>query len=227
MPPPISQVHMGILDVFSKGLQKTRHALERAFVSVAGLGPDAEAVHDLEAAFLAADLGPTLSSELADLARRSTGGKEGARASAAAFLLKSLGPLAEAGRGFLGRPPLGHPEVTLLLGVNGSGKTTTAGKLAGHYRQKREKILLAAGDTFRAAAADQLQLWAGRVGAELHRQAEGADPAAVAFDAVRRGASGNFDRVIVDTAGRLQTKVNLMEEIKKVHRVAAKAMPGA
>jgi fused signal recognition particle receptor len=139
-------------------------------------------------------------------------------------LLEEAGPEAAA---WLQRGPSARPEVTLLLGVNGSGKTTTAGKLASAFTQRGDTVLLGAADTFRAAAADQLELWAARSGAMLLRQKEGADPAAVAFDAVSRGIAGGFDRVIIDTAGRLQTKVNLMDELRKVRRVCGKALAGA
>jgi fused signal recognition particle receptor len=119
------------------------------------------------------------------------------------------------------------PHVTLVAGVNGAGKTTTIGKLAAKLRGEGRSVLLAAGDTFRAAAADQLQIWSERTGAALVRHAEGADPASVAFEAVDKGESGGYDNVIIDTAGRLHTKVNLMEEMKKVQRVIARRMPGA
>jgi fused signal recognition particle receptor len=218
---------MGLFDVFAKGLQRTRAVLERAFVAATGSGADPATLEALEASLLAADLGPDLAARLVDEMRRSAGGAGGARAAAKAFLLKSLAQPGPAPEEPAARPPLARPEVCLLLGVNGSGKTTTAGKLAARYRAAGQTVLLGAADTFRAAAADQLAEWARRSGAELLRQAEGADPAAVAFDAVGRGLAGGFDRVLIDTAGRLQTKVNLMEELKKVHRVCAKAMPGA
>lgn len=218
---------MGLFDVFTKGLQRTRAVLERAFNTVVGGGVDPASLQALEASFLAADLGPELASKLVDEIRRAPGGAEGARTAARAFLLKRLSKAQPRDGDWLTRTPSAKPEVTLMLGVNGSGKTTTAGKLAAHFHEKKEKVLLVAADTFRAAAADQLEQWAQRSGAELLRQKEGADPAAVAFDAVGRGLAGGFDRVIIDTAGRLQTKVNLMEELKKVHRVCGKALPGA
>jgi fused signal recognition particle receptor len=218
---------MGLFDVFSKGLQRTREALSRAFSAALGPGADPATLEALEASLLAADLGPALAAQLVSDIRSSSGGAEGARAAARAALLKHLGEAQAADGNWLSRPALAKPEVTLLLGVNGSGKTTTAGKLAQHFQSKGEKVLLGAADTFRAAAADQLELWSKRSGAALVRQSEGADPAAVAFDTVSRGVAGGFDRVIIDTAGRLQTKVNLMEELKKVHRVCGKALPGA
>ena len=119
------------------------------------------------------------------------------------------------------------PTVHLVVGVNGTGKTTTIAKLAARIKAHRKSVLLAAGDTFRAAAAEQLGIWADRVGVPMIRHQEGADPAAVAFDAVSAAKARKTDIVIVDTAGRLHTKVNLMEELKKVHRVVAREVPGA
>jgi fused signal recognition particle receptor len=116
------------------------------------------------------------------------------------------------------------PAVILVVGVNGSGKTTTIGKLATRLRQERKRVLLVAGDTFRAAAAEQLAIWAERSGSELIRGAEGADPASVVFDGVRAGKARGADVVLIDTAGRLQTKTNLMEELKKIRRVVEREL---
>jgi fused signal recognition particle receptor len=119
------------------------------------------------------------------------------------------------------------PWVVLVIGVNGTGKTTTLGKLAQYYTSRGKTVLLAAADTFRAAAVEQLKIWADRVGAEFVANAEGADPAAVAYDAVAAAQARGVDVVLVDTAGRLQTKANLMEELRKIGRVVAKRIPGA
>ncbi len=119
------------------------------------------------------------------------------------------------------------PHVTLVAGVNGSGKTTTAGKFAQKLRDEGRTVLLGAADTFRAAAAEQLTIWAERTGAELIRHQEGADPAAVAYDATDAAVARGVDNVIIDTAGRLHTKTNLMEELKKIQRVVGKRLPGA
>jgi fused signal recognition particle receptor len=118
------------------------------------------------------------------------------------------------------------PFVLLVIGVNGSGKTTTIGKLAARLIGEGRKVLLGAGDTFRAAATEQLQVWASRVGADLVRGKEGADPSSVLFDAVKKGVTEGYDVVIADTAGRLHTKSDLMEELQKVRRVIGKAAPG-
>jgi fused signal recognition particle receptor len=113
----------------------------------------------------------------------------------------------------------GQPSAILMIGVNGSGKTTTIGKLATRLRAEGKRVLLVAGDTFRAAAAEQLAIWAKRSGSEVVRGEEGADPASVVFDGVRAGKSRDVDVIVIDTAGRLQTKTNLMEELKKMRRV--------
>jgi fused signal recognition particle receptor len=117
--------------------------------------------------------------------------------------------------------------VILVVGVNGVGKTTMIGKLAAREKSLGRRVLVVAADTFRAAAADQLAVWAERAGAELVRSREGADPAAVAFDGVTAGIARGADTVIVDTAGRLHTKSNLMDELSKIHRVIGRALPGA
>jgi fused signal recognition particle receptor len=117
-----------------------------------------------------------------------------------------------------------RPAVMLIVGVNGSGKTTTIGKLATRLRQQRKRVLLVAADTFRAAAAEQLAIWATRSGSELIRGAEGADPAAVVFDGLRAGKARDVDVILIDTAGRLQTKTNLMEELKKIRRIVEREL---
>ncbi len=116
-------------------------------------------------------------------------------------------------------PLSNRPSVILVVGVNGSGKTTTIGKLATRFRKEGKRVMLVAGDTFRAAAAEQLQIWAERSGSEIIRGAEGADPASVVFDGVKAGVARNADVILIDTAGRLQTKTNLMEELKKIRRI--------
>ncbi len=127
----------------------------------------------------------------------------------------------------ISEPASERPTVVLVVGVNGVGKTTTIGKLAHRYRQRGDKVLLVAGDTFRAAAGEQLALWAERVGADLVKHQSGADPSAVAFDGVQAALSRGADVVIVDTAGRLHVKANLMEEVKKIARTIGRQVPGA
>lgn len=123
--------------------------------------------------------------------------------------------------------PASRPWVILVAGVNGVGKTTTIGKLAARFGAEGKRVLLVAGDTFRAAAADQLAVWAERSGADLVRQAEGADPAAVVFDGMKAAQARGVDVVLVDTAGRLHTRTNLVEELRKIQRVIAREVPGA
>jgi len=120
-----------------------------------------------------------------------------------------------------------QPRITLLVGVNGTGKTTTVAKLAKRKQEAGSTVILAAADTFRAAAVDQLEIWAERVGAPVVSQQEGADPAAVVFDAISAARSRNIDEVLVDTAGRLHTRTNLMKELEKVKKVAGREVPGA
>jgi fused signal recognition particle receptor len=205
-------------------LRRTREALvERVSTIFTGTSEaDDATLEALEEALLAADVGvPTIQTLLDRLPRE-------ARASGADLRealrqrMMALWPPAPPSEG---PPP--RPWVNLMVGVNGVGKTTTIGKLAAQRTARGQRGMLAAGDTFRAAAAEQLEIWAGRAGCECLRQAEGADPAAVAFDAVQSAAAKGLDFVFIDTAGRLQVKHNLMEELAKIHRVVAKALPGA
>jgi fused signal recognition particle receptor len=120
-----------------------------------------------------------------------------------------------------------HPRVTLIVGVNGTGKTTTVGKLANLLKSQGKTPLICAADTFRAAAVEQLEIWAGRAGVDMVRAREGADPAAVVFDAISSGKAKGRDPILVDTAGRLHTRVNLMNELEKIRRIASREVPGA
>jgi fused signal recognition particle receptor len=120
-----------------------------------------------------------------------------------------------------------HPQVTLIVGVNGTGKTTTVGKLANLLKSEGKKPLICAADTFRAAAVEQLEIWAGRAGVDMVRAREGADPAAVVFDAISSGKARGREPILVDTAGRLHTRVNLMNELEKIRRIASREVPGA
>lgn len=120
-----------------------------------------------------------------------------------------------------------HPHVIMVVGVNGAGKTTTIGKIAAHYKRAGYKVLLGAADTFRAAAIEQLDVWADRAGVEIVKQKQGSDPAAVAFDTLQSAVANNYDVVIIDTAGRLHNQVGLMNELSKIHKVMDKVVPGA
>ncbi|MEW6397837.1 MAG: signal recognition particle-docking protein FtsY [Bacillota bacterium] len=184
-----------------------------------GGGRDEEAWRELEDALISADVGVEMTAGLLRVARAARDADP--RRALREEILKQLHRVE-------GRLVLPGPlDVITVVGVNGTGKTTTIGKLAHRLRQEGKKVVLAAADTFRAAGIDQLAIWAGRAGAELVRHREGSDPAAVAFDALQAARARGCQAVIVDTAGRLHTRVNLMEELKKVHRVIARELPGA
>ncbi|MEY2566193.1 MAG: fused signal recognition particle receptor, partial [Actinomycetota bacterium] len=208
---------------FRDRLTKARAALSTAFTSVRSRrGIDDATWDDLEDALLSADLGLDVTTELLDGLRERVRAKEITEPEELLDALKAemKDRLAGAERGLRFEPQPGSPNVWLFVGVNGVGKTTTIGKVGQREKEAGRSIVMAAGDTFRAAAGEQLELWAARVGADLVRGADGADPGSVIFDAVQRAASRNADLVLADTAGRLHTKVNLMEELKKVRRVA-------
>jgi len=181
---------------------------------------------ELEELLIAADLGAGLAADFANRAREELMFGTVTRAGELRplfrrFLLDALQPAA--------RPlDLDHrPAVVLMLGVNGSGKTTTCAKLAARLKADGKGVLLAAADTFRAAAIEQLERWGERIGVDVIRQASGSDPAAVVFDAVKAAAARGLDALIVDTAGRLHTKTNLMDELAKLRRVIERQLPGA
>jgi fused signal recognition particle receptor len=184
---------------------------------------DAATWESLEEALIRADVGVATTNALLDDLRAKVDAKE---IGGGTDLLEALGTSIRDLLGHVGSRTLrldgreGEPDVWLFVGVNGVGKTTTIGKLARRQTADGRSVLLAAGDTFRAAAADQLALWAERTGTEIVRGAEGADPSAIVFDAVQRAAARGNDLVLADTAGRLHTKVNLVEELKKIRRVA-------
>lgn len=188
---------------------------------------DEAALEDLEAALLTSDLGVQTTTEILEALRERArkqaieGGEE----------LREL--LKEQLRDILQAPqravpePAAPPKVTFLVGVNGTGKTTTSGKLAAWYRAQDKSVLLCAADTFRAAAIEQLEVWAGRSGVEMVKTRQGGDPAAVLYDAASAAKAKKIDELIVDTAGRLHTKTGLMDELDKMRRTAAKLVPGA
>jgi fused signal recognition particle receptor len=179
----------------------------------------------IEETLLAADLGPSMSERLLEALKKDFREKPDSETLKARLREKMLAV-------FEAVPPRAvatdaKPFVTVLIGVNGAGKTTTAGKLAAQAKAAGKTVVLGAGDTFRAAAVEQLKTWADRVGVECIMPAKGANPAAVAFDTIAAGISRSADEVIIDTAGRLHTKDNLMEELTKVMRVIDKKLPGA
>jgi len=233
---------VAIFDRISQGLKKTRDTLFGQVASVFQHGRelDESDYESLEAALLRADVGPETTDKILEGVRAKlrdgsfTGDAREALQRVIAQVLQGGRESSREGSGRFfeterddSRPPSGGPYVILLVGVNGSGKTTTIAKLASRFKAAGDSVLLVACDTFRAAAADQLDVWAERASVEIVRQKPGADPAAVAFDGMARAKSRNASRVLVDTAGRLHVKINLMEEVKKIRRVIAQQIPGA
>lgn len=232
-----------------EGLEKTRKTLTEGVRQVlAGFRPiDESLFDDLEEVLIGADVGVSTTEKLLKRLRERVRGagvrdSSGVEALLQEEITRLLEPKAQAGAPVGGTPiadtrisgaPLQapavgeRPRVVLVVGVNGVGKTTSIGKLAWRHKQAGQKVVIAAADTFRAAAIEQLDIWAGRAGAELVRNDMGADPAAVAFDGLEAARARGADLLIVDTAGRLQTKINLMEELKKIGRVLERKMPGA
>jgi len=216
------------LDRFRKGLERTRDILNADVMDLArGQRPlEPKDLDAVEEALIAADLGMPAVQEAMDVLRRRSGqiwteGPEAMRAVLKEEIRKSLAAAPEA-RSFATRP-----WVVFVVGVNGVGKTTTIAKLAQTWKAEGRTTLLCAADTFRAAAAEQLEIWARRTGSPFHRGAEGADPSAVLTDGLRAARSRGYDAVLVDTAGRLHTKGNLMNELAKMARVAGREVPGA
>ena len=207
-------------------LSKARSAFTGAFAGIRGRRAiDDETWDDLEEALLRADVGVTVSDELLGGLRARVKAKEITEPDALldALAAEMKARLVGADRELQFEPgDATSPNVWMFVGVNGVGKTTTIGKVAKHQRDGGREVLLAAGDTFRAAAAEQLETWAGRAGAPMVRGNEGGDPSAVVYDAVESASSRSIPLVLADTAGRLHTKTNLMDELSKVRRVAEK-----
>jgi fused signal recognition particle receptor len=231
MPEPGSQAEErrgGVFRRLRESLSKSRQALTEEISASLFDRIDEGTWEQLEEALILADVGaPTTAEVVERLEREVEAGEVSADGEAVRDrLIENLAEAAAAGR----RPIdlSGEPAVLLMVGVNGTGKTTTIGKIAWHLSKELGlSVILAAGDTYRAAAAEQLAEWAERAGAELIRSTEGADPGAVAFDAVAAARARGADVVIVDTAGRLHTQGNLMDELAKVRRAIAKQMPEA
>jgi fused signal recognition particle receptor len=211
-------------------LSKSRSAFGQSLLGLLGAGDlDEDSWQEVEDTLLVADLGAATTTEIverlrAELSSRGVRTPAQARAALKDVLVEALHPDFERAVKALPHQVNGakHPAVVLIAGVNGTGKTTTTGKLARVLVAQNHRVLLGAADTFRAAAVEQLQTWSERVGAEVVRGKEGADPASVAFDAVKRGIETGVDAVLVDTAGRLHTKSGLMDELGKVKRVVEK-----
>ena len=225
---------MGLFDKLKQGLQKTsqqlKDRLDRLDEMVGLAGPSAEArtrdidvdtAENLEEILLMADVGVAATDEIVKAVKSRQRRGESLRQLVKEEMLRVLEASTPSPQ------PSGKPHVVLIVGVNGVGKTTTIGKLANQLRQEGKTPLICAADTFRAAAVDQLQIWADRAGVDIVRAKEGSDPAAVVFDAMTVAKSRQRDVVLVDTAGRLHTRTNLMNELDKIRRVAGREITGA
>ena len=220
---------MGFFDKLKQGLEKTRKSftekIEQVIIGYASI--EEELLDDLEEALISADVGVKTSMALMEDVRCGIKKKEiNSPADLRPFLERRISELLTAGSDESRMADSG-PTVLLVIGVNGVGKTTTIGKLGNYYKQQGKSVILAAADTFRAAAIDQLEIWGQRIDAQVIKHEEGSDPASVAFDAVNAAKARNADVLIIDTAGRLHTKSNLMEELKKINRVIQREIPAA
>jgi len=219
----------GFFSRLKKGLSKTRDSLSGGFDNLihgkAQVGP--ELMDEIEEALLVADAGMNATRRILDELNREVAENHLRTRDQVQAHLKTLMVRLLNEHQKPWNVPDRPPQVVLVIGINGSGKTTTIGKLAQKWTQEGRKVLVAAGDTFRAAAIEQLQSWAERAGVPCITQKKGADPSAVAYDAVHAGIARKSDIVLIDTAGRLQTNINLMEELKKVKRVIGKVREDA
>lgn len=217
---------MGFFDKIRSGLQKTKENIGETLDSVLSVfrKVDEETLEELEDALILSDIGAQTAAETIDelrerAKRQSIETKEELVEALCQILTEKMTPND-------GLHLNTHPSVILVIGVNGVGKTTTIGKLSARMKGEGHRVLMAAADTFRAAAADQLEIWSERSGVELVRQYEGADPAAVVFDALTAAKARSADVVLIDTAGRLHNKQNLMNELNKISRVVDRELPG-
>lgn len=221
-------------EVLNKGLEKTKEnvfsKLSRAVIGKSKV--DDEVLDNLEEVLVSSDVGVTTTLRIIERIEARVAKDKYLNTNELDIILKEeIVSLLESNTNvtdsdFSSALPA-NPYVVMVVGVNGSGKTTTIAKLAHQYRSAGKKVLLGAADTFRAAAIEQLQIWADRAGVQMVRQQMGSDPASVAYDTVKSGVAGNFDVVIIDTAGRLHNKINLMTELSKIKRVMEKVMPDA
>jgi fused signal recognition particle receptor len=213
--------HEGSLDA---GLERTRGGFMSRLRGYLAGGPEGPSWDDVEETLIAGDVGAALAMDVVERARRRrdpAGAESAVRAELAALLVARDPDWAP-------KPSVeGGPAVILIVGVNGTGKTTSIGKLASRHAGEGHRVILAAADTFRAAAIDQLRIWAERAGTEMVAHAPGADPGAVVYDALDAAVARGADLVIADTAGRLHTKSNLMDELSKIRRIIDKRLPGA
>lgn len=218
---------MGFFDKIKQGLAKTKEAIAETWNDVFSVSElDDDFYDELEESLIVADLGTETASKATDRLRKAVSAKHIRQADEAREELRSiLVDMLNVGDPELKLKTL--PSVILVIGVNGVGKTTTIGKIAKQQVDAGKKVMLVAADTFRAAAADQLEIWAERSGASIVRQHEGADPAAVVYDGIQSALAKDVDVLIIDTAGRLHNKVNLMNELNKIRRVVDRELPRA
>lgn len=220
---------MGFFDRLKKGLSKTRenftNKIEKLIIGYADI--DEKFLEELEETLITADVGVTTADELMKSVRQGIKKKEiKTPDDLRPFLAKEIAAMLANDESETRMAKTG-PTVFLIIGVNGAGKTTTIGKLSAYYKNEGKSVMLAAADTFRAAAIEQLEIWGSRTGATVIKHEEGSDPAAVAYDAVQAAKARKIDVLIIDTAGRLQTKSNLMEELKKINRVIKRELTDA
>lgn len=214
---------MGFFDKIKQGLSRTASSIGAVFTASE---IDDEFFDDLEESLILADLGMEPTEKAVDALRAEVKRDHLKTTEEARIALRRiLAQMLDVGRSELSLST--KPSVVLVIGVNGVGKTTTIGKIANQLRQQGKKVLLCAGDTFRAAAADQLEIWAQRAGAEIVRQDEGADPASVVYDAISAAKARGSDVILCDTAGRLHNKANLMNELGKISRIIERELPEA
>jgi fused signal recognition particle receptor len=220
----------GLFDRMKEAVTRTRENLSQRIEEVVSIGKeiDRATLDDLEATLIGADLGNTTTREVLDKLREKADRKQIKNADELKRILKEeLLNILNAANVRPVQKVDGTSEVILVVGVNGTGKTTTIGKLAQVFRSQGKTVLLCAADTFRAAAIEQLEIWGQRTGTEVIRTKAGGDPAAVLYDALQAASARHTDYVIVDTAGRLHTKTNLMAELDKMRRTAQRIIPGA
>jgi fused signal recognition particle receptor len=220
----------GLFDRMKEAVTRTRENLSQRIEEVVSFGKeiDRATLDDLEATLIGADLGNTTTREVLDKLREKADRKQIGNTDELKRLLKEeLLAILNAANTSPVQKVDGTPEVILVVGVNGTGKTTTIGKLSQVFRSQGKTVLLCAADTFRAAAIEQLEIWGQRTGTEVIRTKAGGDPAAVLYDALQAASARHSDYVIVDTAGRLHTKTNLMAELEKMRRTAQRIIPGA
>jgi fused signal recognition particle receptor len=218
------------LERMKEAVTRTRENLSERIEEVVAFTKeiDRSTLDDLEATLIGADLGATTTHEVLQKLREKADRKQIKNVDELKRLLKEeLLAILEQGNSTPVQKVDGAPEVILVVGVNGTGKTTTIGKLAQVFRSQGKNVLLCAADTFRAAAIDQLEVWGQRTGTEVIKTKAGGDPSAVLYDALQSATARNSDYVIVDTAGRLHTKTNLMSELEKMRRTAQRIVPGA